>query len=433
MASLVLGMFLCTMIANWGGLVISMVFMLVYVMCSMNVVFSWGTSDFVSYNSTSFLLVFLSVLLCFLSIICTPNNKETKYLYCVSSLSLVLSLFFLCNNILSLYIMFEVSLIPTLLLIIGWGYQPERLQAGTYMVVYTVAASLPFLLILVWRGLQEGTYDMQIMKMLCFTPSELLSFFCLLAFLVKLPMYGFHLWLPKAHVEAPLAGSMILAGVLLKMGGYGLIQVTSCFNIVNNWIVCFLVSLSMWGGLLASFMCLRQVDLKAFVAYSSVSHMGLVIAGVLLDRSFGLGSAMVTMMAHGFCSSALFCLCYFTYSKINSRIIMYLGGMLVLYPSLAFMWFSLCCINMAAPPSMNLVGELMVVPALWSGHLSLVIVMGLLVFFSAAYNMYLYCSVNHGISSTYLCMSHPMSSMELISVMSHVLPYLLLFKLYMFF
>nr|YP_010833241.1 NADH dehydrogenase subunit 4 [Philine kinglipini]WFG53988.1 NADH dehydrogenase subunit 4 [Philine kinglipini] len=383
--------------------------------------FIWG-------NSVSSLLILLSCVLCFLCVLTTPYEKSLGYI-----LNLVLLGFFLClafsmSNMILFYVFFEASLLPTLLLIIGWGYQPERLQAGTYMMLYTVAASLPLFLIMIWWCMSSGSNDMYIQKSLMYTVSSVMVLFILGAFLVKLPMYSVHLWLPKAHVEAPLVGSMILAGILLKLGGYGIFLMSSSFSLSKNMSMIILVAISIWGGLLATFICLRQIDVKALVAYSSVGHMGIVSSGFILDSYWGVTSALITMLAHGFSSSGLFCLAYFTYSKSHTRNMPYMSGLLQLYPILSFWWFLFCCINMAAPPTLNLVGELLISVALWQSSGYLGVVMGLMVFFSAAYNMYLYTNINHGFHSNFLGSSGSLASYENLSMFLHMAPLLLLMK-----
>nr|YP_009628536.1 NADH dehydrogenase subunit 4 [Bullacta caurina]QBX88150.1 NADH dehydrogenase subunit 4 [Bullacta caurina] len=379
-------------------------------------------------NYLSNLLIFLSVVLCFLCLITTPYEKSGTYVINLFMLSIFLSLSFSMSNMILFYVFFEASLIPTLLLIIGWGYQPERLQAGTYMMLYTVGASLPLFILLIWRCMSSGTMDMCIQSSLPVSLPLILVIFLYGAFLVKLPMYSVHLWLPKAHVEAPLVGSMILAGILLKLGGYGIFLMNKSFSMTPSIVGLVVVGVSIWGGLLVSFMCLRQVDIKALVAYSSVSHMGIVSSGLILNNTWGVTSAVITMLAHGFSSSALFCLAYFSYSKSHTRNIPYMKGLLQLYPILSLRWFIFCCINMAAPPTLNLVGELFISVALWKISWPIAVVMGLMVFLSAAYNMYLYTSINHGFHSNYLSGGSPLLSYENLSLVLHLMPLLFLIK-----
>nr|YP_009460059.1 NADH dehydrogenase subunit 4 [Auriculastra duplicata]AUT77321.1 NADH dehydrogenase subunit 4 [Auriculastra duplicata] len=429
MISLVFGILVSACFCYWGTSAVAMALLSLYALVLLQQNFSASMSYMTMTSGICSILVFLSVLLCFLAIVSTPSEKESSYLFWISILGLILVIVFSSPNLVFFYVFFEASLIPTLILIVGWGYQPERLQAGTYLMLYTVTASLPLLALLVWRGLSNASFNMFALLQLPLVGSGFIAVVAYGAFLVKLPMYSFHLWLPKAHVEAPLAGSMILAGILLKLGGYGLMQMNKCFSLGGTgWPTTILVSLSMWGALLATLMCLRQVDMKALVAYSSVGHMGIVAAGVLLERTWGLMSATVTMLAHGLSSSAMFCLAYFTYEKVHTRNLPYLGGFLVAYPALSFFWFIFCCINMAAPPTLNLLGELMVVPSLWSSHILLVFVMGLMVFFSAAYNMYLYTSINHGALSSYCTSSSPLRSFEMGALFFHCIPLCFILK-----
>nr|YP_009353578.1 NADH dehydrogenase subunit 4 [Ellobium chinense]AQX92065.1 NADH dehydrogenase subunit 4 [Ellobium chinense] len=429
MLSVLFGLTACMCLGFWGASAIG----LAAVSFATLVLLQQNFSSMAGYLSMSSgicsLLVFLSVLLCFLAVVSTPSEKEGSYLFWISALGLILVAVFASPNLIFFYIFFEASLIPTLILIIGWGYQPERLQAGTYLMLYTVTASLPLLALLVWRVWDASTSSMPVLLQTGLSTHGALAVIAYGAFLVKLPMYSFHLWLPKAHVEAPLAGSMILAGILLKLGGYGLMQMNKCFWLGGVGLAIFcLVALSMWGALLATLMCLRQVDMKALVAYSSVGHMGIVAAGIMLERSWGLMSATITMLAHGLSSSAMFCLAYFTYEKVHTRSLPYLGGFLVAYPALSLFWFVFCCVNMAAPPTLNLLGELTIVPSLWSAQASLVLTMGLMVFFSAAYNMYLYTSINHGSLSSYCTSSQPLRSFEMAALVLHLAPLLFILK-----
>nr|YP_007475225.1 NADH dehydrogenase subunit 4 [Placida sp. 1 NY-2013]AGC56265.1 NADH dehydrogenase subunit 4 [Placida sp. 1 NY-2013] len=429
MLSLIYGLLVLPLFLYWGTTVVSFTMITLLSVLFMYQSFSSSFNLIFSMSSLSSFLIVLSLVLCLLSFISTPSSNSFSYSMTICLLGGFLILAFSSSNVINFYIWFEASLIPTLILIICWGYQPERLQAGTYMMLYTVGASLPLLLVLIWRCVDGCSTNLFFLSLSAGDLVGAVLIFIYGAFLVKLPMYGTHLWLPKAHVEAPLAGSMILAGILLKLGGFGLFQMNKCFSLCSSFSISFfLVCVSLWGGLLAVMACMRQVDVKAYVAYSSVGHMGLVSAGVILDRTWGVSSALITMVAHGFASSALFCLAFFTYEKSHSRSMPYMKGILKLYPILSLWWFLFCCINMAAPPTINLLGEMMIIPATWFSYWGLAVVMSVLVFFSAAYNMYLYGSINHGDSSRYLTSGSSMGCHEGVSLTAHLIPLVIIFK-----
>nr|QKD74994.1 NADH dehydrogenase subunit 4 [Suillia sp. HeleYD1] len=389
-------------IKNMFWMVQNMMFLMSFLFICLNYFSNYfmNISYFLGCDLISYGLILLSLWICSLMMMASESvNKFNNYsgLFMINVLFLLffLVLTFSSMSLFMFYLFFESSLIPTLFLILGWGYQPERLQAGVYLLFYTLLVSLPLLVGIFYLYNVVGSMNFYLLNNYLFN-YDLLYFSMILAFLVKMPMFLVHLWLPKAHVEAPVAGSMILAGIMLKLGGYGLLRVFSFLQLMGLKFNFIWVSISLVGGVLISLVCLRQTDLKALIAYSSVAHMGIVLAGVMTMTYWGFCGSFALMIAHGLCSSGLFCLANIVYERLGSRSLLINKGLLNFMPSMALWWFLLSSANMAAPPTLNLLGEISLLNSIVSWSWISMIMISFLSFFSAAYTLYLYSYSQHG-------------------------------------
>nr|AOT84769.1 NADH dehydrogenase subunit 4 [Platerodrilus sp. MNCN/DNA:86739] len=387
-------LFVIPLCLNYFLFMLSYFILILLFILSFNI--SWFFSN-ISYNLgcdyISFFLILLMLWICLLMILATEELMNYLFLLILLMLSFSLFITFSTYNLFLFYLFFEFSMIPTLILILGWGYQPDRVQAGMYMFMYMMLVSLPMLLAVFYIYRVFGSLNYNNFGYI----NSYFLYFCInMGFFVKMPMFLTHLWLPKAHVEAPIAGSMILAGIMLKLGGYGLIRVLIMFLNISLFVNFYIILISLLGGTYITLICLRQSDIKSLIAYSSISHMSLVLSGLMTMNLCGLYGALIMMIAHGLCSSALFCLANITYSRVGSRSLFLNKGFINLIPTLSMFWFFFCCFNMSAPPSLNFLGEILLISSIVSWSYFTIIFLMMISFFSASYSLYLYSFSQHG-------------------------------------
>lgn len=306
---------------------------------------SWG-GLFVFFDSFNFiLLIIMSLFILGVIILREKNNmlivlSEFLVLFCV--------FFFIPGNMLLLYIYFELSIFPILVIILGYGSQIEKINSSYYLIFYASLCSFPFLFIYFNMNSFLGLVYFD------FNISWEMFFILSLSFMMKFPVYFLHLWLPKAHVEAPTTASMLLAGLLLKLGTAGFLRILGRLNFLNNniWVL-----LSFLGIILASFCCIFQSDSKALAAYSSVSHISFLLIIIVYTLSRLKIGGLILILGHGYTSTLIFFLIGEFYHISGRRLIYYMNGFILSRIFIRVVFSLVFLSNRGVPPSLSFLVE----------------------------------------------------------------------------
>ena len=349
--------------------------------------------------------------------------KRLFIMFLMLNLRLIFS--FSTNNIIMFYFFFEWSLIPIFFIVVGWGYQLERIKSRFYLLIYTLFASLPLLIFIIILMNLYGSLSINFVYLNTLLLNyNIYMFIIIISFMVKFPMFFFHQWLPKAHVEAPVGGSIILAGILLKLGGYGLIRMLMFINYRN--LILLLILFSLIGGSLLRIVCLINRDMKVIIAYSSVVHIALIIINILSKNFWRINGTIIIILAHGVCSSGIFSCANIIYERSHSRRIMLNKAKLNLFPIISRFWFLLCMANFGGPFTYNLLGEILLIINLNSIRSLILIIIMIISFFSATYSIILYSNLQQGTNNNLIYNISNFSLRELLILIAHVWPLLLL-------
>lgn len=303
------------------------------------------------------------------------------------------------------YIFFEGVLIPMFIIIGVWGNREEKISAAYYFFMYTLVGSLVLLISIIKIYELIGTTDYISIKTTGI-PTEwqyILWIGFSLSMSVKIPLIPVHIWLPKAHVEAPVAGSVILAGLLLKLGGYGYIRMLlNLFPEATSYYSPFMIILGIIAIVYGSLITLRQTDMKRLIAYSSIAHMGVATVGIFTGTMEGIEGAIYLMIAHGLVSSGLFITVTMIYDRHHTRLIKYYRGLSTTMPLWSTFFMILTFANMGVPLTANFIGELLVLIGTYHVNPIFMIMAGLGVILSAGYSLYFYNRIAFGEYSPHL-------------------------------
>ncbi|CAM9255662.1 unnamed protein product [Discosporangium mesarthrocarpum] len=337
--------------------------------------------------------------ICFLASWSSVKIDLKSYLICFLSMELILVLVFTSLDLLLFYICFETVLIPMFLVIGIWGSRQRKVRAAYFFFLYTLLGSLFMLLALVYIYRITGTTNFEVLQSIELSANDQrwlwLAFFA--SFATKVPMMPMHIWLPEAHVEAPTSGSVILAGILLKLGTYGFLRFSlSLFPLATIYFTPFVFSLSLLGVVYTSLTAIRQRDLKRLIAYTSVAHMNLVMIGLFTTSILGIEAGIIQSLSHGFVSSALFLSIGVLYDRWHTRVVKYYGGLAHTMPIFIMIFLFFTMANLGLPGTSSFVGEFLLLLSAFEANTIASFLGATSMIFGGAYSLWLFNLVAYG-------------------------------------
>jgi len=337
--------------------------------------------------------------ICILSSWKNINKNFKEYMILLLILESLLIIVFTILDLLLFYVFFESILIPMFLMIGIWGSRRRKVRAAYLLFFYTLFGSVLMLIAIMSIYIQVGSTDYQTLLLADFNETKQkflwLAFF--LSFASKIPMVPVHIWLPEAHVEAPTTGSVILAGILFKMGSYGFIRFSlPLFPYASLYFTPLVYMIATVSIVYTSLTAIRQTDLKRIIAYASIAHMNLIMLGLFSLNIQGIEGSLIQMISHGVVSSALFLCVGVMYDRFHSRLIKYYGGLVLIMPVFISIFLLFTFANAALPGTCNFVGELLLFTGIFQDNIFIAIFAATGIVLSGAYSLWLFNRISYG-------------------------------------
>lgn len=364
------------------------------------------------------------------------EEDEKRIVGLILAMECMLIFLFSCLDLFIFFLLFELLLIPMFILIGKYGSKEKRVEAAYRLIIYSLMGSLVLLISIIILYLKFGTTNNEILLIKIMGEAGgleyrkigiilWLSFF--ISFAIKVPIFPFHTWLPFVHVEAPTIGSMLLAGIMLKLGAYGIIRYcVAPLNEINNNFLPVIIIMATLSIIYGSLSTIRQIDLKKIIAYSSIVHMNYAILGFFTNEIEGLSGASYLMISHAFVSCGLFLLVGILYKRYHSRVLLYYNGLILTMPVFGTMFIILTLANISLPLTSSFISEILIIISTIKFNFFVGILITISLIFSTTYGIWLANRILFGELSSYISQYVDLTKTEVLAVLPFIIITILL-------
>lgn len=354
-------------------------------------------------DSINITLIGLTTIISPIIYIMKIENKEKRK---IEIIQIIIIMILLTNDLFKFFIFYELLLIPLYLYIIGFGSKYMKIEAGYRLIIYTILGSLLLLISVIIIYILYGSLNIEYISLISNNKNNIdifLWFILMLSFIIKFPIFPFHIWLPIVHVESPTIGSVILAAIILKLAYYGLIRfILPLFKDINDYYIPLIYILSLISIIYPAIINIKEIDMKKIIAYSSIIHMNYSIFGLFSKELTSLLSSFIIMLSHGFISASLFLLIGILYIRYHSRNLYYYRGLFTIMPIFSIIFIFIILSNISLPFTSSFIPELFILIDLINNNPFIAFIFLFSIFFSSIYNIWFLLRLLYGSLSPYI-------------------------------